>query len=447
MCYSFRVCFWYSILSLLFTRAASPQEMQWRLAAGSEGLRVTALDIYRSNPDTMYAISDSGLLISTNMGELWNKVPGGRSISSSILNAIRVDPFDSRRLYASHDFGHGGSNAFSKSTDGGANWEMIVPDGGSGFGAVIKIDPTNHHIVYAVTGYGFLQSTDRGASWLSLPVPFFSIQSLDVNPQNGGNIFISYNTRYYHSVDTGATWTDISFGWEVYPFTRVFIHPDGPIYVTSWSGPSSPGGVFRSTDGGKSWGEMNNGLDPGARRVSWITANPLQPNEMFLCTGSTNPSPQATVFFSPDSGHVWLPLTAGLPRGYKDELVIEPIHRRVLTVVSTNQSDSNGIYVLDLETKVEEDTTTIPEEFKVLQNYPNPFNPTTRIRFSVPNRGRVRLEVFNPLGQRVRHVFDGLLEPGEHEVEFDGDGLPSGMYFYKLIADRSSLVGKMILIR
>lgn len=238
MCDFFRAFLWYFILTLLFTGAAVPQAIQWRLAAGTEGLRVTALDIYRGNPDTMYAISDSGLLISTNRGDLWNKVPGGRSISSASLNAVRVDPFDSRRLYASHVFGNGGSNAFSMSTDGGANWEMIVPDGGSGFGAVIKIDPTNHHIVYAVTGYGFLQSTDRGASWLSLPVPFYSIQSLDVNPQNGGRIFISYNTRYYQSVDTGATWTDISFGWQIYPFTRVFIHPDGAIYVTYWPRPS-----------------------------------------------------------------------------------------------------------------------------------------------------------------------------------------------------------------
>lgn len=88
-----------------------------------------------------------------------------------------------------------------------------------------------------------------------------------------------------------------------------------------------------------------------------------------------------------------------------------------------------------------------PRALHLAQNYPNPFNPTTRIRFSVPNRGRLRMEVLNSLGQRVRHVFEGMLEPGEHEVEFDGEGLPSGMYFYKLISERSSLVGKMVLIR
>jgi M6 family metalloprotease-like protein len=74
----------------------------------------------------------------------------------------------------------------------------------------------------------------------------------------------------------------------------------------------------------------------------------------------------------------------------------------------------------------------IPVNFNLYQNYPNPFNPSTIIRYSLPESGRVRLDVFNALGQLVERAVDDVQTTGFYEVRFDGSHLPSGVYYYRL---------------
>jgi hypothetical protein len=79
----------------------------------------------------------------------------------------------------------------------------------------------------------------------------------------------------------------------------------------------------------------------------------------------------------------------------------------------------------------------IPMDFALLQNYPNPFKPTTTFRFGLPMRSRVQLEIFNLMGQRIRHWPGSWMEAGFHHQQWDGlndTGLPvaSGEYFLRL---------------
>ena len=78
----------------------------------------------------------------------------------------------------------------------------------------------------------------------------------------------------------------------------------------------------------------------------------------------------------------------------------------------------------------------VVKEFALLQNYPNPFNPTTNIQFALPSRSHVVISLFNPVGQELRELADADFEPGYHTVQFDGRGLASGIYFYRLQARR-----------
>ena len=85
--------------------------------------------------------------------------------------------------------------------------------------------------------------------------------------------------------------------------------------------------------------------------------------------------------------------------------------------------------------------------FALSQNYPNPFNPTTTIRYSIPKATHVSLRLYNLLGQEVAMLVNGELPAGSHVVSLDGTALPSGTYFYRLVAGASVESKKLILLR
>jgi hypothetical protein len=86
-------------------------------------------------------------------------------------------------------------------------------------------------------------------------------------------------------------------------------------------------------------------------------------------------------------------------------------------------------------------------DYKLYQNYPNPFNPSTKIRFNLPFRGFVNLTVFDSDGKTVSILFNGYLQGGEYETEFQGLNLSSGVYYYKISTGNFSVTKKMILIK
>lgn len=88
-----------------------------------------------------------------------------------------------------------------------------------------------------------------------------------------------------------------------------------------------------------------------------------------------------------------------------------------------------------------------PQVFALRQNYPNPFNPSTSIEFILPASAPARLEVFTLAGERVATLVDGPLPAGAHVRAFEGSGLASGVYLYRLTAGDLQSTRRMILTR
>ncbi len=89
----------------------------------------------------------------------------------------------------------------------------------------------------------------------------------------------------------------------------------------------------------------------------------------------------------------------------------------------------------------------IPTEFALMQNYPNPFNPSTTIRYELPRESFVTLKVYNVLGQEVATLVNEKKEAGRYEVAFDGSGLTSGVYVYRLQAKDFISSLKLLLLK
>ncbi len=108
--------------------------------------------------------------------------------------------------------------------------------------------------------------------------------------------------------------------------------------------------------------------------------------------------------------------------------------------LESTASDSSFNLVIDgsLEyfdpvSTVERSNDVVAENFLLLQNYPNPFNPSTTIRFIIPVRSAVTLEVFTVLGQNIETLKRGIFDAGSYDISWNAH-IPSGLYFYRITA-------------
>ncbi len=114
----------------------------------------------------------------------------------------------------------------------------------------------------------------------------------------------------------------------------------------------------------------------------------------------------------------------------------------------TNQVTGGFWHLLtDIPVAIESLPDLIPVEYRLNQNYPNPFNPTTTIRYSLPTQSKVKIEVFNTIGQQVALLVDDQKNAGFHSVKWDARNNPSGMYFYRIVTENFVKIRKMLLMK
>jgi hypothetical protein len=135
------------------------------------------------------------------------------------------------------------------------------------------------------------------------------------------------------------------------------------------------------------------------------------------------------------------------PRSYSfmDESVATGIY-----IYRLKQIDFDGTFSYSNEIVVEVDLA--PNDFALSQNYPNPFNPTTAIQFQVPKTSDIALKIYDMLGQEIKTLFAGQVEPGKYTVNWDGLNdagakMSSGSYIYRMIAGEFVQSKEMVLLK
>ncbi|MFZ4591672.1 MAG: T9SS type A sorting domain-containing protein, partial [Ignavibacteria bacterium] len=110
------------------------------------------------------------------------------------------------------------------------------------------------------------------------------------------------------------------------------------------------------------------------------------------------------------------------------------------------QIDNNGNFEYhNLNGDVE---VGVPTKYEMSQNYPNPFNPMTKIDFQLPNDGKVSLKIFDITGREIATLVNNEFKKADYyTVMFNGSNLSSGVYFYRITADKYVATKKMVLVK
>ncbi len=126
-------------------------------------------------------------------------------------------------------------------------------------------------------------------------------------------------------------------------------------------------------------------------------------------------------------------------------------------IVAFIYKDSPNLAYAEVEQAKEESVTgtvgingdpdIIPDGYSLSQNFPNPFNPVTNIKFYLPLDGNVSFKVYDIFGKEVENYSGGFMRKGSYNVQFNGENLASGIYFYSLKAGSYFDRKKMILIK
>jgi pectate lyase len=122
-----------------------------------------------------------------------------------------------------------------------------------------------------------------------------------------------------------------------------------------------------------------------------------------------------------------------------------------LELIHSNSSSGtwriNAMEITSLTSAIPEWYASQPSQFHLAQNYPNPFNSVTQIRFTLPEKTRIRLSIFNMQGKEVALILDEIRSPGQASLSWNAENLATGVYLCRLQTERKALTRKFILLK
>ncbi len=258
----------------------------------------------------------------------------------------------------------------------------------------------------------------------------------------------------YHEIPGTIFGSDYDLGGQgVGYYDSDYKNTNGGAYNSGWSYRNNGVDIERCTDfirNGYNVGWIESGewlkftvniVDSGFYKIDFRFASTTSDGIFLLSLGSRNLVNQSV----PNTGgyQVWETITQDsvfLPEGE------HTLQMRFFKTSNSGGFNFNYLEATSLVTDID-DQNSLPENFELFQNFPNPFNPSTTIRFSLPENSKVSLEVFDIIGQKVTELAYGEFAAGFHEVKFNSSNLSSGLYIYKLTANKFISVKNMLLVK
>ena len=406
------------LLSLLFLSSQSSNS-QW--IQQPSGTTNSIRDVEFINRFTGWACGDNKIYKTTNGGENWF------TQTHPTNNLIQgIWPVDSMVVYASGWF-----NTILKTSDGGENWIALrngnPPDQPSFESPFFLNRDTGwicgDQIVFRTTNGG--TTFDSVHTFVSQHDIFFRNYSEGVMCGDAANFFRTTNS--------GINWNLVPVvGGPGQPnFWRQSFINDTTGWLIGFSG-----GVYKTTDFGNNWDSIGNVMN---------LTNDIYTVEFADDSTGWAGGENGVIYKSTNGGNNWFQqvATSQFGNGFirsiyaHNDSVVWAVGNLGKILHTTNGGVSSILH----------SGNEIPDDFILEQNYPNPFNNSTNIKFSIREKGLIKLEVFDLLGRKIELIEYGLREPGSYIINFNADNLSSGVYFYKLYSNERAEIRKFVLLK
>ena len=363
--------------------------------------------------NTGYFVGNNGIVIkTTNAGASFvtQTTPGGT------LELNNVSAPSTTTAYIAGDAGR-----IFKTTNGGTNWTELTTGSTQD---LLGIDFVNDNTGYAAGQSGaVLKTTNGGVNWTNMPVPGGELL-WDIDFVDGDHGWtVGVGEVIYGTTNGGANWSLQFNGSQLGCYAVSFVNT-----MTGYASGSS-GYTYKTINGGNTW-------TPTPQLGNTIWAMEFYDADHGVAIGSSGYPYRTT-----NGGTSWI----GDPRR-----TINTMYAVAFTPNGTCFiGGSLGIVLKGNNSLVNitHEPGSIPERYLLQQNYPNPFNPTTKIRYELPVNGNVKLTVYDISGREVNSLINGYQNAGVYSLEFNGSGLSSGVYFYKLETQEFTQTKKMILVK
>ncbi len=361
-----------------------------------------------------------------------------------------------------------------KTTNGGTNWLAIPNPVSQNFTLIYFFNESTGMVGGVdINGGGFMCKTTNGGTNWSVPVELeeagprtiFFTSSL-VGYVGGGDLFGMF---VHKTINGGNTWgsPQISGGNEGMGAVTFTNANTGVAFCMN-------GQSFRTTNAGGLWSVLTNenslykifsaqfinettGFNCGRNGyfgkttnagVNWSYTRPLGTTDSLNAVKFTSfkvgyiVGEGSLILQTTDGAATWEPLAS--PSANTLHAVSFPSPQ-----VGYAVGDNGTIIktITGILTGVTPLSTNVPEKFNLHQNYPNPFNPATKIKFDISSPGFTTIKVFDANGKQIDELFSSQINAGSYEINFSGENLASGVYYYTIESGNFTQTKKMILMK
>jgi hypothetical protein len=333
-----------------------------------------------------------------------------------------------------------------KTTDGGGtNWTVVTLPAITDFITYITVKNTDANTVWiSVGGYTsgskVFESTDGGTSWTNISTGLPNLPTMCVIQNKRATdrnvLFVGTDVGVYVK-DGSSNWVSFNNGLPNVVVTELEIYYGG-----------SPDKLRAGTFGRGLWETNIDGVLPvelssftysvnkNTVNLNWSTATETNNKGFDVERAGEGKSDWVRIGYVEGKGNS----NQNTEYSYTDsKLNAGKYHYRV------KQIDFNGNYKYhNLSNEV---FVSVPDKFSLSQNYPNPFNPSTRIDYNLPVDTKVLIKLYDNTGREVAIIVNSTQSAGYYSVQFNGENLSNGVYFYRITAGDFKQVKKMILMK